>query len=138
MARRANQALREAWRERIERQLQSGCSAVEFCRQEGISTASFYTWRRKLALASSAERSAAGRRAVAKPRKRPRRRSAAGTASFLELPVMTTGGIPWVELALADGTIVRVPHQNTTALLAVLRTLRGELVGRSDGEVDHA
>jgi hypothetical protein len=53
MARRVNQALREAWRERIEKQRQSGCSIVEFCRLEGISTASFHTWRRKLVCRSS-------------------------------------------------------------------------------------
>jgi hypothetical protein len=33
---------------------------------------------------------------------------------------------PWIELSLADGIVVRVPQQNITAVLAVLRGLRDE------------
>lgn len=36
------------WRELIERHRASGQTAVQFCKQAGVSTASFYTWKRKL------------------------------------------------------------------------------------------
>ena len=39
--------------ERLERFEQSGSSVQEFCDAEGVSTASFYQWRRKLQLTSS-------------------------------------------------------------------------------------
>lgn len=36
------------WRELIERHRASGQTAVQFCKKAGVSTASFYTWKRKL------------------------------------------------------------------------------------------
>jgi transposase-like protein len=36
------------WRDVVERQGRSGWSVVDFCRREGVSTASFYNWRRRL------------------------------------------------------------------------------------------
>lgn len=139
MARRVNQTLREAWRKRIEEQQQSGRSVVEFCRLEGVSTASFHAWKRKLGIASSQTRSATGRQAESgRPRRRDRRGLAAGAAGFFELPVVAAKASPWIELALADGTVVRVPQQNTAALLTVLRALRGDLVGESREEVNYA
>ena len=35
------------WRKVLRRQLDSGLSVAEFCRQESISAASFYSWRGK-------------------------------------------------------------------------------------------
>jgi len=37
------------WRERIERQQTSGLPISRFCEREGISTASFFVWRKRLA-----------------------------------------------------------------------------------------
>ena len=45
---------------------------------------------------------------------------------FLQLPVTAVRPSPWIELALPDGTVVRLPSQNLAALIAVLRVLRGE------------
>ncbi len=36
------------WRDLIERQERSGGSVADFCRREGVSTPSFYNWRRRL------------------------------------------------------------------------------------------
>jgi hypothetical protein len=55
-------------------------------------------------------------------------------SEFLQLPVTATRSTPWIELALADGTIVRLPQQNLTALVTVLRVLRGERVDLSNAE----
>ena len=38
----------EEWQERLGRYESSGLSAAEFCREEGVSTASLYSWRRRL------------------------------------------------------------------------------------------
>ena len=61
-----------------------------------------------------------------------------GKTHFLQLPVMAAQSSPWIELTLADGTLVRVPQQNTAALTSVLRILRGESLDRLDMEIRHA
>jgi hypothetical protein len=53
---------------------------------------------------------------------------------FLQLPVRAAQATPWIELAMADGTILRLPQQNLAALIAVLRVLRGERVELSEEE----
>jgi hypothetical protein len=62
----------------------------------------------------------------------------APTPDFLQLPIAVSRGSPWIELALADGTILRLPQQNLAALVAVLRVLRGERLELSGGESGHA
>ena len=37
------------WRLRLSRQAHSGLSIAAFCRREGVSTPSFYAWKRRLA-----------------------------------------------------------------------------------------
>jgi hypothetical protein len=61
-----------------------------------------------------------------------------GPAAFLQLPVNVAQGSPWIELALADGTILRLPQQNLAALVAALRLLRGEHLELPEGEIGHA
>jgi hypothetical protein len=33
---------------------------------------------------------------------------------------------PWIELTLVDGTLVRIPQENTAAFTMLLRVLRGD------------
>src|SRR5262249_57169783 len=48
MARPKDLGLEHIWRLRLRRQATSGLSIPEFCEREGVSTASFYAWRRRL------------------------------------------------------------------------------------------
>lgn len=48
MSYRSDQILRRVWAERLERFPSSGLTIIDFCRREGISTASFYQWRKRL------------------------------------------------------------------------------------------
>jgi len=41
------------WRSVLARAARSELSVAEFCRREGVSTASFYTWRKRLGAAAS-------------------------------------------------------------------------------------
>ncbi len=50
MARGCDAAKARLWRERFERFEDGGMTIAEFCVAEGTSTASFYAWRRKLAM----------------------------------------------------------------------------------------
>ena len=61
-----------------------------------------------------------------------------GPTNFLQLPVAAAPTMPWIELAMADGTILRLPQQNLAALIAVLRVLRGERLELPSEESRHA
>jgi transposase-like protein len=152
MTRQVNQVLRDQWRQRIERQGASGLSIAEFCRRENVSAHSFYVWRRNLRRAAAQRRElraeARGQRSrrrgavipSRRPLHRPRSEPAAPTrtTAFLQLPVTAAQPLPWIELSLADGTILRLPQQNLAALITALRILRGERLEVPPGESCHA
>jgi hypothetical protein len=50
---RSRDATRQAWVERLHRFAAAGLSTAQFCAAEGVSVASFYLWRRRLARADS-------------------------------------------------------------------------------------
>jgi transposase-like protein len=152
MAREVNQVLWDQWRQRIKRQRESGLSIAEFCRRENISAHGFYVWRRNLREASHRHREprvdarlqCSQRRSAAVTSRRRFRRALAGPAAsscpahFLQLPVTAAQPSPWMELVLADGTILRLPQQNLGALITALRVLRGERLELPSGESGHA
>jgi len=143
MSRNVNQVLWGQWRQRVERQRTSGLSIAEFCRREGVSAVTFYTWRRKLRSAAVPERAEdQGAEAVA-----PRRRSGppradtvapARSGTFLQLPLLAAGAGPCIEVALVEGTLVRIPPQNLAALQTVLTILCASPVPARRGEVPDA
>ena len=152
MARSVNQALWDQWRQRLGRQRTSGLSIVEFCRSENVSPHRFHAWKRKLfptpptrhaSGAAIGTRRARRRQVIAKPHTRAQRTPAHPVmpprpAEFLQVPVRAAQGSPWIELALADGTILRLPQQNLAALIAALRVLRGERLELPSGDTGHA
>lgn len=151
MARKRKQALWDQWRQRVERQRESRLSIAAFCRKEGLSPASFHSWKRRLrtsAPARTLRKAAAIQRpgdqrgtVTERPGRQPspiRSATAIRSADFLQLPVLGARSSPWIELTLVDGTIVRVPQQNLAALHMVLRVLRGVSDEALLGEVRHA
>src|SRR5690606_20647366 len=97
------------WRGMVERQVRSGESVVEFCAAEGISTASFYSWRKRLRV----ERS--GRRSDVEDH-RPQL-----------VPVSVSMAAACVEVVLPDGVVLRVPEG------VAPQTLRGVLAALEPG-----
>ena len=152
MPRQANQVLRDQWRQRIKRQRKSGLSIAEFCRRENISAHGFYVWRRNLREVSRRRREPRAdarlqrsrRRSAVVTSRRPLRNALVGSAAplcatdFLQLPVAAAPTMPWIELAMADGTILRLPQQNLTRAVTALRVLRGERLELPSGESRHA
>jgi hypothetical protein len=131
MARKLDQTLWEAWQRRISKQQGSGLSIVEFCRREGISQGSFHAWKRKLGRRDAAGRSpqkstAAKVQRFAADAGPAVRLGTAAAAGFVQVPLAAAGGRDWIEVVLRDGTLVRVPAQQTTALATILRVLRSE------------
>lgn len=62
MARVRDAATERIWRERLARQRRSGQTVADFCDREGVSTPSFYAWKRRLG--SSGVNGPAARRAA--------------------------------------------------------------------------
>jgi len=91
-----------AWRGRIERQQASGLPISRFCEREGISTASFFAWRKRLATASAP----------------------------MFLPVSVVEPVrqgPAIELERPDGTLLRIyDGARRQTLIDVLAALAGE------------
>jgi transposase-like protein len=142
----------EQWRERLKRQSESGMTVEAFCQKEGVSTSMFYRWQRQLQSRSSEPEASQPAGAVKTARKQQGKRSSrqrsevssAGEAAsvhpskFLRLPVCSVQSMPWIELTLADGTVVRIPQENHAALGIVLRTLQSEGGGEPFAEARHA
>ena len=59
-------------------------------------------------------------------------------SQFLQLPVRSVRSMPWIELTLADGTVVRLPQENLEALSMVLQALQAEHRGGMTSETRHA
>jgi len=55
MARTPDLQLHALWRERLHRQVDSGLTIGQFCAQEGLSTATFHSWKRRLRLIELAD-----------------------------------------------------------------------------------
>lgn len=52
MPRPADPALENLWRRRLRQQPNSGLTIHQFCEREGVSTATFHAWKRRLALST--------------------------------------------------------------------------------------
>ena len=140
MSRKVNLELRKVWRQRIERQRQSGLTVAEFSQQEGVSPKTFYAWKRKL---RGSSRSRSKRTARQQPTRTPGpsagpRSKAPSDATFVQLPLVRPQTSPWNALGLVEGTIIRVPQQNMAALQTVLHALRSVPRSPSLGEVRDA
>ncbi len=110
MARSSDSDKAVAWRRRVRRFERSGLTVARFCQQEGISKASFYRWRNKLA-----ER---------RPPTRRRDQTPAFQAVHVAtcIPTETRADAP-LSIQLPGGVRVDVPAQNLDVVRAVLAEL---------------
>ena len=136
MARRADPELGARWRELVEAWSLSSLTVSAFCSVHGISTASFYNWRRKLMAADyeSGER-------IAEPNQ-----DAAQPGAFLPVELTTTEvGDPSEAVAQAGSAMVRivfpseirieVPASDRALVLSIITALieAGERSATVDG-----
>jgi transposase len=105
--RRPDPATPRRWQQRLDRFRRSGLSVADFCDREGVSTASFYAWRRRLQTAAPPSHASADA-----PRLVPVR--VAGPAA---------GG--HVELLLPSGCVLRLSPGCDLAWLRQLLPLLG-------------
>ena len=103
MGRGDDTARARVWRERFLRFADGGMTIAVFCVAEGVSTASFYAWRRKLAMRHQTSR-----------KKKP--------SAFEPL---TIAAAAMVVIRLPGGASIEVPAASQDAL----RTIVGQLAG---------
>lgn len=121
--RRADPELERAWRERISAWATSGLTARAYCRDQGVSEASFYTWRRKLQQRDGAGKSGRARQTRSKPTSRRAAPGAGRTPAFIPVTVV---GAPVdrqtapIEIVHASGAMVRINTTPNAELLAAV------------------
>ena len=102
-----------AWRRRIGQFERSGLTVVRFCADEGVSTASFYRWRNRLADQGLPRRDADARRAA----------TGGGEQTPLFQPLRVIGAETPILIQLPGGVRIEVPVENLDAVRAVLGEL---------------
>ena len=121
MARSSDSPKVVAWRQRVRRFGRSGLTVARFCEEEGVSTASFYRWRNRLAGQGLPARNADARRsATTGVEQRP-----------VFQPVRLTRAETPISIQLPGGVRVEMPTENLDAVRVVL----GELL-RHDATLD--
>ena len=121
MARSSDSSKVVTWRRRVRRFSRSALTVARFCKEEGVSTASFYRWRNRLVDRQPAARSTDARRGTP---------SGVGDSPTFQ-PVRVTRADAPVLIQLPGGVRVEVPAENLDAVRAVL----GELL-RRDATLD--
>ena len=121
MARSSDSDKAVAWRRRVRRFGRSGLTVARFCQEEGVSTASFYRWRNRLAEQELPTRNADARRSL----------TTGGVVPPAFQPVRVTRAETPISIQLPGGVRVEVPAENLDAVRVVL----GELL-RQDATLD--
>ena len=102
----ARSAAKEAaWRERLQTQAGSGLSVRAFCRREGLSEPSFYSWRRELDKRDRqrADQSAAG--------------AAHSAAGLVAVDVIGVLGEAMLEIIVDGGVVIRLREEASAETL---------------------
>jgi hypothetical protein len=107
---RSRESVRHTWAERLARFAAAGLTTAQFCAAEGVSVASFYLWKRRLA--------GAGRPDA------PEQPSGQEAGPRL-LPVRLSEPNPAIELLLPTGAVLRVGAGADEATLRHLLRLLG-------------
>ena len=110
------------WGERLRRYGRSGLTVAEFCQREGISSPSFYQWRRRLFKTSAGPRA---RRAV--------RTQGRQTAAAFQQVMWSGSGV--VTIAWPNGVRMELPAHQALLVRAVVAELAQSESRRAAGDV---
>jgi transposase len=113
MARTPDLKLHALWRERLSRQIDSGLTIAQFCAYEGLSPATFQSWKRRLRLIDLANRHSAS---AAPPAFLPVTVRVLERASAEPLPI---------EADLPNGVRLRIPAVNARLVCRLVRAVAG-------------
>ena len=111
----SRQARREWWRRQIQRQQEGSLTVAEFCRRLGVSTVTFYAWKRRFREAPPASPSCPER-----PSARPMpEANGASTPAFLPVSILDAGAAGQLEIELANACVVRLKGAVDPELLRI-------------------
>ncbi len=103
-----NAAKEVCWRGRLRDQAGSGLSVRAFCRRDGLSEPSFYSWRRELEKRDRERSAGADVEAT---------RNAAGSAGLVAVDVIGVFGEAMLEIAVAGGVVIRLREEASAETL---------------------
>ena len=121
-------ARQEWWRRQIQRQQDGSLSIAEFCRQLGVSTVTFYAWRRRFSEAPSASPLISEG-----PAARSSTANGAPAPAFLPVSMLAAGPDGQLEIELANACVVRLKGSVDPVLLRVAIRAAGRLGDRGRG-----
>jgi hypothetical protein len=122
-------ARREWWRRQIQRQNEGRLTVTEFCRRLGVSTVTFYAWKRRFRGAPPASLLV-----PEKPSARPRpEANGALTPAFLPVSIRDAGAAGQLEIELANACVVRLKGAVDPDLLRIAIHAAGRLGGAGQG-----
>jgi transposase-like protein len=125
----SRQARREWWRRQIQRQKEGSLTVAEFCRRLGVSTVTFYAWKRRLHEAPPAFPPVPERPLVwPLPEAND-----ASTPAFLPVAILPAGPAGQLEIELANACIVRLKGAIDPELLRIAIHAAGRLGGDGRG-----
>ena len=125
----SRQARREWWRRQIQRQKEGRLTVSEFCRRLGVSTVTFYAWKRRLRESPSAS-PLAPERPSAQPIPEA---NGASTPAFLPVSILDAGAAGQLEIELANACVVRLKGAVDPELLRIAIHAAGRLGGAGQG-----
>jgi hypothetical protein len=108
MPRSANPALEILWRRRLRQQPNSGLTIHQFCEREGISTAAFHSWKRRLALRATSSATTSGVPAFVPVIVPPSPKSEAHAAADLVTIQLANGGRVLLPIAAGAELVCQV------------------------------
>jgi transposase-like protein len=125
----SRQARREWWRRQIQRQKGGSLTVAEFCRRLGVSTVTFYAWKRRFREAPPAFPIVPDQPSV-----RPMQEAnSASTPAFLPVSILDAGPAGQLEIELANACIVRLKGAVDPELLHIAIRAAGQLGGDRRG-----
>ena len=125
----SRQARRQWWRRQIQRQVDGSLTVAEFCRRLGVSTVTFYAWKRRF-------REAPPLSPLNPERPSARTRPAANrlsTSPFLPVSILNAGAAGQLEIELANACVVRLKGTVDPELLRIAIHAAGRLGGAGQG-----
>jgi transposase-like protein len=125
----SRQARRQWWRRQIQRQEEGSLTVAEFCRRLGVSTVTFYAWRRRLRESPRAS-------SLVPEGSSPRpmhEANGASTPAFLPVTIRDDGAAGLLEIELANACVVRLKGAVDPRLLRIAIHAAGRLGGDQRG-----
>ena len=117
------------WRRQIQRQQEGSLTVAEFCRRLGVSTVTFYAWKRRLREAPPAVPLVSEG-----PAARPLPESnGASTPAFLPVSILHAGPAGQLEIELANACVVRLKGAVDPELLRIAIHAAGRIGGDGQG-----